>query len=220
MFMYRYMKQHKNDGHGISKDTWRRLKYGNFKTPRIVNPDVHSRLTHRIGSPTVGVTIPTAANGTARVTHVADTVLHGQNEHLGISPDAYFDKNRYKKMNEKKRWEKLKTEDPEKYAQYMKYKKVYKDMKKKIKASATPTTADVSAISAEPQHGFADKLKEKVLQKWKDIRKDVRHKLKKMGYAKGSDVEHGIVDYIQRKLDKKRIKKGYKRQWAGLSDQP
>lgn len=28
MFMFKYMKAHQNDGHGISRETWRKLKYG------------------------------------------------------------------------------------------------------------------------------------------------------------------------------------------------
>ena len=31
MYLYRYLKNHKNDNHGISNDIWRKLKYGNFK---------------------------------------------------------------------------------------------------------------------------------------------------------------------------------------------
>lgn len=39
LYMYKYMKSHKNDGHGISNDVWRKLKYGNF---RIKNNYFHS----------------------------------------------------------------------------------------------------------------------------------------------------------------------------------
>ena len=31
MYLYKYLKSHKNDGHGISNDIWRKLKYGNFR---------------------------------------------------------------------------------------------------------------------------------------------------------------------------------------------
>ena len=31
LYMYKYMKSHKNDGHGISNDVWRKLKYGNYR---------------------------------------------------------------------------------------------------------------------------------------------------------------------------------------------
>ena len=29
--MYKYLKSHKNDNHGISNDIWKKLKYGNFR---------------------------------------------------------------------------------------------------------------------------------------------------------------------------------------------
>ena len=31
MYMYKYLKSHKNDNHGISNDIWKKLKYGNFR---------------------------------------------------------------------------------------------------------------------------------------------------------------------------------------------
>lgn len=31
MYLYKYLKSHKNDNHGISNDVWKKLKYGNFK---------------------------------------------------------------------------------------------------------------------------------------------------------------------------------------------
>ena len=31
MYMYKYLKSHKNDNYGISNDVWRKLKYGNFR---------------------------------------------------------------------------------------------------------------------------------------------------------------------------------------------
>lgn len=34
MYMYKYLKSHKNDNHGISNDVWRKLKYGNFRIKR------------------------------------------------------------------------------------------------------------------------------------------------------------------------------------------
>ena len=32
MYLYKYLKSHKNDNHGISSDVWKKLKYGNFKS--------------------------------------------------------------------------------------------------------------------------------------------------------------------------------------------
>ena len=31
MYLYKYLKSHKNDNHGISSDVWKKLKYGNFR---------------------------------------------------------------------------------------------------------------------------------------------------------------------------------------------
>ena len=31
MYLYKYLKSHKNDNHGISNDVWKKLKYGNFR---------------------------------------------------------------------------------------------------------------------------------------------------------------------------------------------
>ena len=38
MYLYKYLKSHKNDGHGISNDVWRKLKYGNFRKNNKASP--------------------------------------------------------------------------------------------------------------------------------------------------------------------------------------
>ena len=142
IYMYKYQKEHQNDGHGISKEVWRKLKYGN----------------HNMRKP-----VPIApANNLLNMTR------YGPYSELG---------DRYKNMKTK-----------------------YKEMKKKIKASSTTPAFTETPTSdvVNDEHGM----------NWSKLSEFVRKKLKKMGYKEGAQVEHGVIDYIQKKMDKKKRKKG------------
>lgn len=41
LYLYKYSKLHKNDMHGISRETWRKLRYGNHKVRGINNPEIY-----------------------------------------------------------------------------------------------------------------------------------------------------------------------------------
>ena len=45
---------------------------------------------------------------------------------------------------------------------------------------------------------------------WKSYDKNIRRKLKKMGYNKNSQISSSLIDYINKKIEKKRLKKGVK----------
>ena len=105
MYMYKYLKSNKN--HGISSDTWRKLKYGNHK------------YNNRVDDP----------------------------------------------------------------------KSRYDQIVSKYCSSGTIKSAN---------HG------------WKSYDKNIRRKLKKMGYTKTSDISQSLIDYINKRIEKKRLKKGVK----------
>ena len=106
MYMYKYLKSNKN--HGISSDTWRKLKYGNHK------------YNNRVDDP----------------------------------------KSRYDQIVSK--------------------------------------YCSTGTIKSRANHG------------WKSYDKNIRRKLKKMGYTKTSDISQSLIDYINKRIEKKRLKKGVK----------
>ena len=50
MYMYKYLKSHKNDNHGITNDVWRKLKYGNFRIKRNGNNFHNNQDMNRINN--------------------------------------------------------------------------------------------------------------------------------------------------------------------------
>ena len=138
IYMFKYQKEHENDGHGISKEIWRKLKYGNH--------------TIKPFKPMYQTAVPKPA-----------LPLYSE---LG---------DRYKNMKTK-----------------------YKEMKKKIKASSTtPAVTDTptSAVTND-EHGWS---------KYTDY---MKRKLRKMGYKEGDDVSHGTIEYLRKKYEKVKRKKG------------
>ena len=60
-------------------------------------------------------------------------------------------------------------------------------------------------IKSSSQHGLPT-----VGSGWKSYDKNIRRKLKKMGYNKNSQISSSLIDYINKKIEKKRLKKGVK----------
>ena len=138
MYMYKYMKEHKNENHGIPREVWRKLKYGNH--------------TIKPFKPIYDTAIP--------------------------KPPLPL----YSDINGKYRTAKSK----------------YKELKKKIKASSvTPafTETPTSAVTND-EHGWS---------KYTDY---MKRKLRKMGYKEGDDVSHGTIEYLRKKYEKIKRKKG------------
>ena len=57
MYLYKYMKTHKDESHGISRSVWQKLKYGNFRIPVAPHPTtVHPTgyIPNTVGVATLG----------------------------------------------------------------------------------------------------------------------------------------------------------------------
>ena len=136
MYLYKYLKSHKNDGHGISNDVWRKLKYGNFRK----NPN---------------------------------------NNIWGRKIDYRYD---LKKQMEK-----------------------YNELKNKIKSQVIPEAPvpENNNNEVNNEHGMPKST-------WKAISKPVRRKLKKYGFSRFTEINPAFLEYITKKVDKKKLKKGVK----------
>ena len=137
MYLYKYLKNHKNDNHGISNDIWRKLKYGNFRVNKV--------------SP-VGAKL------------------------FGKKIDYRYD---LKKQIDK-----------------------YNELKNKIKSQATVPENNKTEVN-ESEHGMPKST-------WKAISKPVRRKLKKYGFSRFTEINPAFLEYITKKVDKKKLKKGVK----------
>ena len=134
MYLYKYLKNHKNDNHGISNDIWRKLKYGNFRK-------------------------------------------NNNNKLFGMKIDYRYD---LKKQMEK-----------------------YNELKNKIKSQTTVPTVPEANSEVKTEHGMPKST-------WKAISKPVRRKLKKYGFSRFTEINPAFLEYITKKVDKKKLKKGIK----------
>ena len=144
MYMYKYLKSHKNDGHGISNDVWKKLKYGNFRIKN--NNNFHN------------------------------------NQDMNRPRDPMH---RYNDIIKKYAW----TGTIKSAMKIPKIKPAIPENK------ATPAEAE------NTEHGIPKST-------WKAISKPVRRKLKKYGFSRFTEINPAFLEYITKKIDKKKLKKG------------